>query len=693
MTINMGGNSTLHSTVSSDSVGAQGKFDLKSWQGLTELLKVGKNSLKPDAYAEFRNLVLQYAQHGGDIEYKKRIDDMVATFGRTPVVSAEATSLSHEKQQTSDAQPVQNSRRVAPRFDDISFMPKSLPSEEVEIVSEPIPTQTPAPIVEESTPIIPEPVPEPVSTIPVPPEPIVEPTPVVVTPPPAPEPPLEVSVQKETPVPVVPEPVPVEVPLVKEQKSEPVLEEEPLREARAPFMSLDQCKVRIAEIKRAVNAHFGNPVALMAVPNNLGKVYMTALLSALKAATPGAPTNVESAMIELERAYKALMEGDMLAPLAPEAAPVPEVTAIPTPESVPEIPKTIEPEPEQIPVLETPKVVEPDPIPTLEPEIIVSAPLPEVPVPPTPEPVATPTPKFDVAPILEPETIPVLETPLPPKPIPTPEPEIVIHEPELVPEAPLPPVPEPKPLPDAAPLSEKDVARMSILERIESEQGLPPLADPDNKEVSRAEVMHSAFEKTDHAISAVVSAVHKKLPPISGSIAELVEDEVSGYDTWQGAAVGPTSPAGSIEDSTNDFIHRENKHTKKGIVNAVHPDELQEQGIDAADIAVQQSELVSPQITTMLNKLLHEWSIFGGSGLFGIGPGGAEHPLYKQLAVLSMGEVVAGRWDGADPKVIKVIKQYVDAWRHEQGITYTLNETFEHYLRRVVQRIVKRQSI
>ena len=47
---------------------------------------------------------------------------------------------------------------------------------------------------------------------------------------------------------------------------------------------------------------------------------------------------------------------------------------------------------------------------------------------------------------------------------------------------------------------------------------------------------------------------------------------------------------------------------------------------------------------------------------------------------------------GADPKIVKVIKQYVDAWHHEQGIIFTLNETFEHYLRRVVQRIVKRQN-
>jgi hypothetical protein len=107
---------------------------------------------------------------------------------------------------------------------------------------------------------------------------------------------------------------------------------------------------------------------------------------------------------------------------------------------------------------------------------------------------------------------------------------------------------------------------------------------------------------------------------------------------------------------------------------------------------VQQSELATPEITKALHELLHEWSIFEGSGFLGIGPGGAEHPLYIKLAPLSMGEVVSGRWEGPDHTVRKVIKEYVDAWRHEQGIAYNVNETFEHYLRRVVQRILKRQQ-
>ena len=110
------------------------------------------------------------------------------------------------------------------------------------------------------------------------------------------------------------------------------------------------------------------------------------------------------------------------------------------------------------------------------------------------------------------------------------------------------------------------------------------------------------------------------------------------------------------------------------------------------EISTKQSELVSEEISSALKKLLHDWTIFEGSGLFGIGPGGIDHPLYQKLAPLSMGEVIAGRWEKSDPKITKTIKEYVDAWRHEQGIAYTINETFEHYLRRVIQRILKRQS-
>jgi hypothetical protein len=112
---------------------------------------------------------------------------------------------------------------------------------------------------------------------------------------------------------------------------------------------------------------------------------------------------------------------------------------------------------------------------------------------------------------------------------------------------------------------------------------------------------------------------------------------------------------------------------------------------ELSKIASRQSELVSSEVTEALSQLLHQWKIFASSGLFGLGAGGFEHPLYLKLSRLSMGEVIAGRYENAHPETTRTIKDYVDAWRHEQGVAYNPTETFEHYLRRVILRIIKRQ--
>jgi hypothetical protein len=105
-----------------------------------------------------------------------------------------------------------------------------------------------------------------------------------------------------------------------------------------------------------------------------------------------------------------------------------------------------------------------------------------------------------------------------------------------------------------------------------------------------------------------------------------------------------------------------------------------------------QGELMTAEVTGVLTELLHDWTIFASSGIFGMGPSGMDHPLYEKLSRLPMGEVLSGRFENADMKLVHNIKDYVNAWRHEQGIAYNPSETFEHYLRRVAQRILKRQN-
>ncbi len=211
---------------------------------------------------------------------------------------------------------------------------------------------------------------------------------------------------------------------------------------------------------------------------------------------------------------------------------------------------------------------------------------------------------------------------------------------------------------------------------------------PSHGEAEKKEhMLRSSFEKTDNVISAVVGAVQRKKYIERESSAPLIVDDTAGDSTRESVASshmhereGSQNISRRPISSVHEIGFPENKHTVKNV------------GADPSYASVKQAEFFSPDITAYLDTLLHEWSIFSGSGIFGTGPGGLEHPLFATLAPLSMGEVIAGRWEGTNPKTLKIIKEYVDAWRHEQGITYTANETFEHYLRRVVERILKRRA-
>ncbi len=98
--------------------------------------------------------------------------------------------------------------------------------------------------------------------------------------------------------------------------------------------------------------------------------------------------------------------------------------------------------------------------------------------------------------------------------------------------------------------------------------------------------------------------------------------------------------------------------------------------------------LMTPDVTNGLNQLISEWGLFKSSGLFGTGPSGVEHPLYKKLSQLTMSAIVAGRFDEATPQIKRSITDYMNGWRYEEGILHEHGETFEHYLRRVIKHIL-----
>ncbi len=106
----------------------------------------------------------------------------------------------------------------------------------------------------------------------------------------------------------------------------------------------------------------------------------------------------------------------------------------------------------------------------------------------------------------------------------------------------------------------------------------------------------------------------------------------------------------------------------------------------------QMDPLMTPQITAGLSQLLSEWSLFKSSGIFGTGPSGKDHALYTKLRSLTMATVIAGRFEGATPKMRQSIGDYMNGWRYEEGIVHEVGETFEHYLRRVIFVILNKKK-
>ena len=133
------------------------------------------------------------------------------------------------------------------------------------------------------------------------------------------------------------------------------------------------------------------------------------------------------------------------------------------------------------------------------------------------------------------------------------------------------------------------------------------------------------------------------------------------------------------------------KHNAKGVGRSGY-DVTIPGDVDTPVPAIVKDDLHAPEIEAGLDQLLREWSIFGGAGLFGTGKGGREHPLFKKIAPLPMEMVVSGSYEGATKEAILSVRDYANGWRHEQGVAYAPSESFENYLRRVIKRILKRQS-
>ena len=115
--------------------------------------------------------------------------------------------------------------------------------------------------------------------------------------------------------------------------------------------------------------------------------------------------------------------------------------------------------------------------------------------------------------------------------------------------------------------------------------------------------------------------------------------------------------------------------------------------IEATQGPVSTDPLMSPEITDGLKQLLNEWRIFKGGGIFGTGPSGIDHPLFKTLSTLPMAAVITSRFEGSTPEIKQSISDYMNGWHYEQGVVHEMSETFEHYLRRIIATILSRKKL
>lgn len=185
-------------------------------------------------------------------------------------------------------------------------------------------------------------------------------------------------------------------------------------------------------------------------------------------------------------------------------------------------------------------------------------------------------------------------------------------------------------------------------------------------------------------------------PMPDASVSEVSEQapQEKSLSSWETAAKGNAVPFKKIASPTTPA---EPATTYFQSVTA-QPSAIEKQRQVFEQFKQQQREhdindpLHSEEVTKGLGMLLSEWELFRKSGLLGTGPKGIEHPLFKKMSQLKMNLIISGRFEGATPEVRQSIIDYMNGWRYEHGIVHEMDETFEHYLRRVIHTILKKQA-
>src|SRR3989338_8340543 len=172
-----------------------------------------------------------------------------------------------------------------------------------------------------------------------------------------------------------------------------------------------------------------------------------------------------------------------------------------------------------------------------------------------------------------------------------------------------------------------------------------------------------------------------KPQPIAAPVPEKI---ISGFDAMPTPVPEPKAPT-HVPPAPAPAIHSVATDAK-----IMTPADLP--AAESVATSITGDPLMTREIDDGLEQLLSDWSLFKKSGLFGTGPHGREHPLFKKIAGLPIPLLLAGRFEGSTQEIKQSITDYMNGWRYEQGIIYEQGELFEHYLRRVIKQILDLQK-
>ena len=396
---------------------------------------------------------------------------------------------------------------------------------------------------------------------------------------------------------------------------------------------------RIKEIKRLVNEKVGNPIALIDADNQVGREYMNALLAAMKVINGGTPAEVVAAMERLEKAQVAAINVALKAP-PPETTTDRFVSAAQASKS-PTTPASTANQP-------APAAATPSPTPP-----VVSAPAATTPP-------AAPTPVPDASGQATSQPIPPASSVgVTPKSVSSPVPAT----------APASANPSTGGISGMASLKQAVTTKSISGEEIQDEQATVPTTPT------------AGVTSTPSAAPAP-----SYTPPMSSGATTTSAPTPAAPTAATPAAVADTpATAGTKQDTRLMSVAKEEQIQK--LMKQKEAEEAKKKG-EVKPEPVNGDSLQAPAVTTGLKQLLSEWGLFKSSGFFGTGPGGMDHPLYQQMAPLTMAAVIAGRFEGATPQIKQSITDYMNGWRYEEGIVHEHGETFETYLRRVIRHIL-----